>query len=160
MNKEELRNFRKDFYMNLEEMIKEKGTITKDEYNKILNDAIKKSKSSTKADKSVLVYMGSYVENKNSITGKINEYLTYDGNPEVTYKLYMLIENGLMFKININDSKKFEKKHKIIYPKVDIYNTQEYYGKFSKIKMQYYKNLLYNKQKESYKLVKSINEQK
>ena len=98
MNKEELRSFRKDFYLNLEEIIKEKGTITKDEYNKILNDAIKKSKSSTKSEKSVFVYMGSYVENKNSITGNINEYLTYDGNPDVTYKLYMVIEKGLIFR--------------------------------------------------------------
>ena len=48
---------------------------------------------------------------------------------------------------------------KIIFPSVEICNVQEYNKQYEKIKMQYYRNLLYKKQDESYKLVKRINKQ-
>lgn len=160
MKKKELREFRKNFYMNLEEALKEKEKITRQEYNNILLDTMHKTSFTSKKDENVLIYMGSYAVDKFGITQDIREYLTYEDNPKVTYKLYKDLEHNVYYKILINKSAKFEKEHKIIFPKIDIYNIQEFDKKFSKIKLQYYKTLLYNKQKEAYKLVKGINEQK
>ena len=160
MNKEELKDFRKNFYMTLEENIREKEVITKQEYNGILLDAIRKSGCSSKLNKRMFVYMGSYATDRYGITDDQREYLTYEDNPKVSYKLYKEIETGIVAKVNITDVKKFEKENKVIFPKIVIYNIQEFNNQFSKIKIQFYKSLLYNKQKDAYKLVKKINEQK
>lgn len=160
MKKKELREFRKNFYMNLEETIKEKEKITKQDYNNILLDAMPKINSENKTDESVLVYMGSYAVDKYGITEEKREYLTYEKNPKVAYKLYKALGYNFYYKVDITKTVKFEKEHKIIFPKIDIYNIQEFDKQFNKIKLQYYRYLLYNKQKEAYKLVKKINEQK
>lgn len=157
MNSKDLRNYRKNFYIILEEFIKENGRLTIEDYYYILGKNIHNCKTSIENSKKVLVYIGSYMKNEDE---KNVDLLTYDNNSKAIYKLYKDIESGALFKVLIKNVKKFEKTYKIIYPKVDIYNVQEYNKKFERIKFEYYKNLLYQGQKSSYKLIKKINEQK
>ena len=159
MNKEELSEYRKNFYMKLEENIKENKTISMEDLYVTLAKTVSETKINPKTNKNVLVFIGSYACEKNE-EGKIEkEYLTYDTNPKVEYRIYKDIETDLLYKVKKKKINKFEKNHKIIFPSVEICNVQEYNKQYEKIKMQYYRNLLYKKQDESYKLVKRINKQ-
>ena len=159
MNKEELDNYRKNFYIKLEQTLQERKTISIEDYYVTLAKTIKEFKIDEKTSKKVYVYIGSYIKDENIFTKTENEYLTYDNNPKITHKIYKNIETDDIYKIDIKKCKKFEKNNKILFPIIDLYNIQEYNKQFEKIKLQYFKNLLYNKQKDSYKLVKKINEQ-
>ena len=59
-----------------------------------------------------------------------------------------------LYKSLVKESKKFEKAYKILHPTINIYNIQEYNKQYEKIRLEYYKKLLYSSQKSTYKLMK------
>lgn len=152
MNNSELKNYRKNFYTKLEEFIKEKESLTLDDLYLILGKCIKECNTTEETSKKILIYIGSYVHKKED--NKEIEHLTYDGNFNAEYKLYKDVETGFIYKSLVKESKKFEKAYKILYPTINIYNIQEYNKQYEKMRLEYYKKLLYGSQKSTYKLMK------
>ena len=157
MNSNELKEYRKRFYKNLESFISLNDKLTVDDLQKLYLDTILQTQMNSETSKKVLVYMGTYVKDSKDNT-KYN--LTYDGNLDASCKIYFDIETKKSYCISLKQVHQFEKERKIIFPDVEIFNVQEYNKKFNEIRLDYFKKLLYNSQKESYKLIKTINEEK
>ena len=155
MNNKQLRNYRKNFYTKLEEFIQNNNSLSMEDFYVILVKSISEAKTTDDLSKKILVHIGSYVHKKER--NREIEYLTYDDNPEVTYKLYKNVETGFVYKIDAKNVQKFEQKYKILFPTVNIYNVQEYNTQYEKIKLEYYKRLIYDSQKSTYKIMKKEN---
>ena len=158
MNNKELGMYRKNFYTNVENFIGEHQRLTIEDLYFLIAKTIKEVKKNNETSKKILIYIGNYVVRKEGKEER--EILTYDGNLNAKYKLYKDIETGQVYRVSIKNVKDFEKNHKIIFPKIDINNVQEYNRKYEEMKFEYFKNLIYNDQKSSYKLIKKINEEK
>lgn len=156
MNKEELKNYRKNFFINLDKKINQKRKLSVDDYYTTISQTARENRPSKKTNKNIFVYIGSYMKTENIFDGAEEEILTYDNNPKTAFKLYKNIESDLIYKIKAKKTQKFEEENKVIFPPVELYNLDEYNRHYEKIKLQYYRNLLYNKQKDSYKLIKKI----
>ena len=106
MNKEELDNYKKNFYIKLEQTLQERKTISIEDYYVTLAKTIKEFKIDEKTSKKVYVYIGSYIKDENIFTKTENEYLTYDNSPKITHKIYKNIETDDIYKIDIKKCKK------------------------------------------------------
>ena len=153
MNNSELTNFRKTFYENLEEFIKENDKLEEKHLYKILRQSISDTKIESEHSKKILFYLGTYAQEIGKYSTK--EYLTYEDNVKAKYRLYIDIETGMTYKSLIKDVKKFEEHYTIIKVETDINNVQEYNKKYEKVRLKYFRNLLYNSQNTSLKLVKT-----
>lgn len=76
----------------------------------------------------IIVYSGTYVKDRRY--GQRNDYLTYDDNPKGEYKLYLDLENGNPYNIELDKCIDFEKENITIYIPVVAYSTHEYMKNF------------------------------
>lgn len=154
MNSKQLRKYRKNFYVNLENFIKENNSLTMEDYHIIIGKTISQCEKEIKTSKKVYVYMGTYkkTEEELSLIDEIDE------NDDSIYNIYCDIESSQSIKVKLKNIKDFEKNNKIINPKIDFYSMEEINKKYNTIRFEYYKNLLNDSQKSVYKLIKMNNE--
>ena len=86
MNSKQLRKYRKNFYVNLENFIKENNSLTMEDYHIIIGKTISQCEKEIKTSKKVYVYMGTYkkTEEELSLIDEIDENddygFTYNGS--------------------------------------------------------------------------------
>ena len=156
MNNNELNKFRMNFCKKLEEHIKKKNVLTKEEFDMILYRTILQSKVSTETSNKIMVYMGTFME-KNHLSGK-EEYITFDDNLSAKYKLYIDLETADVYKVAPKNDKQFKEEYYIISLPVKLSNKQEYSNNYDKLKIKFFNNLLYNSQEDVVKTLKKQND--
>ena len=140
MNSEELKEYRKRFYDNLELYMKEKSL------DEIVDLSISQTQVKSENTNKIMVCIGSYVEVKEGLG--IKRYLTYKSEYNIDYRLYTDLETHDIYKVKNDKIKEFERDYNVIYMPVAIYNVQEYYKKLSELRREFFKNLLYNDQED------------
>jgi len=155
MDNNELTIFRKKFYKNLENFIKDNKVLEDGDLYNIMKQTINDLSISEETSKKIMFYLGTYAKEEGKYSTK--EYLTYETNPKADHKLYADLETGLTYKVLMDNVKKFEQQYNVISRDIKIYNMQEYNKEFELVKYKYFKNLLYNSQNTSLKLVKKDN---
>lgn len=141
MNSEELKAYRKNFHDNLEIYQKEKSV---DEIVDVcMNETQIKSENSNK----IMVCIGSYKEEKEGLG--VKQYLTYKDEFNIDYRQYCDLETNEIYNVERDQIKDFERKYKVVYLPIAIYNVQEYYKKFMELKRIFFKELLYTDQEEA-----------
>lgn len=140
MNSEELKEYRKHFYKNLELYMKEKSL------DEIVDISMSEIQIQSENTNKIMVCIGSYIEVKEGLG--IKRYLTYKSEYNIDYRLYTDLETNDIYKVKSNKIKEFEREYKVIYMPVSIYNVQEYYKKLSQLKRNFFKQLLYNEQED------------
>lgn len=86
-------------------------------------------------EKQVLVYMGTYVKDRKE--GKYNDYVTYEENPEATYKSYINLKTGEIYNIEISKVEMFIDSYEIINIPVDIHNFDAYLSNYNYVRNLY-----------------------
>ena len=141
MNSEELRQFRKNFYENLEKDMKNKSL------DEIVETSMHQTEIKNENTNKIMVCIGSYKKEKEGLEFK--QYLTYKDEFNIDYRQYCDLESGETYLIKRDDIKEFESKYKTIYLQINIYNVQEYYKKYNELKRKFFKSLLYAEQDEA-----------
>lgn len=93
-------------------------------------------------EKQVLVYMGTYVKDRKE--GKYNDYVTYEENPEATYKSYINLKTGEIHNIEIAKVENFINNYEIIDIPVDAYNFDSYLANYNYVRDLYLNELSSN----------------
>ena len=93
-------------------------------------------------EKQVLVYMGTYVKDRKE--GKYNDYVTYEENPEATYKSYINLKTGEIHNIEIAKVENFINNYEIIDIPVNIYNFDSYLANYNYVRDLYLNELSSN----------------
>jgi len=155
MDNNELTIFRKKFYKNLENFIKDNKVLEDGDLYNIMKQTINDLSISEETSKKIMFYLGTYAKEEGKYSTK--EYLTYETNPKADHKLYADLETGLTYKVLMDNVKKFEQQYNVISRDIKIYNMKKYNKEFELLKYKYFKNLLYNSQNTSLKLVKKDN---
>lgn len=155
MNSKQLRKYRKNFYVNLENFIKENNSLTMDDYHFIIEKCIAQCEKKEKTSKNIYVFYGKYKKD-----GKeLNLIADIESeNIKEVYYVYRDIETSKIYPVKYKKSKKFEKENRVIIPQYFLNTMDEINRKYELIRFNYYKNLLVDSQKSSYKLLKKNNE--
>ena len=147
MNNSELNDFRKNFYVEMEKIIEQKGSIALTDINSIVERCISLTTIENETSNKIMVCMGTYKDTDDKFATK--EILTYDGNHEAIYKKYMDLETSEIYKVQMDKVKEFEKEYHIEYLPINIYNIQEYNNKLNELRVKFFKSLVYNSQEET-----------
>ena len=97
----------------------------------------------------IMVYMGSYIWNRDA-------EITYEDNPNATYKAYMDLESLDAYNITLDKVEEFEKNHITIYNPVDMPISHEYSRNFFKIRRWYLMELISKTPYEVINLLKKL----
>lgn len=76
----------------------------------------------------IMVYIGSYITN--SSNKENNEYITYEKDPNTSYKSYMDLETSERYNIAKDDCLEFEEKYLTLYLSISEYAEDEYLKKY------------------------------
>ena len=90
----------------------------------------------------LMIFMGSYIINGNRTK------ITYERNPNITYRLYRDLETGKWFNILKNDVLEFEEANTTLYLPILEYSEKEYYQKYMELQNWFKEQLLHRPQKE------------
>lgn len=145
MDNNSVQKFREDY-----ELVKENKKGKSEE--RIIESATRNIKISSQDSNKILVFCGNYKIEKHPVLPD-REYLTYEKDYSADFKLYIDIENGDIYKVKCEDSKKFEESNKVIKLPVTIYNYQEYYKNYNKVRNYFFSQLVKEPQE---KVVKKL----
>ncbi len=101
----------------------------------------------------IMVFMGSYI--KKSSENQNDSYITYERDPDVSYRLYMDLETTECYKIDKNKCLEFETEHLTLYLPISEYTEEEYYKKYSELQKWFRAQLIYRSQSD---IIKELQE--
>ena len=107
----------------------------------IINDAFSSIRPIMESN-NIMVHIGTYVSRLNS------DYVTYDNNPDASYKVYLDLETEQAHKIPLDEYREFEEKYLVLYVPVATYNYNEYMKKYNELKMWFRKEIITRSQEE------------
>lgn len=94
----------------------------------------------------IMVYMGSYIA-KNS-KKQNNDCITYDGDPDTSYKSYMDLETTEWYCIDKDKCLEFEKEYIALYLPISEYTVKEYSQKYIKLQKWFRTQLINRSQSD------------
>ena len=103
-------------------------------------------------EEKILFYNGTYVKDRRF--GKNSDYLTYEENPKRDYNIYLDLETGNVYNVDISECKKFEEKNIIVKIPVVAYSSNEYMYNYMKLQTWYNKERNFSTKEEIIKKVK------
>ena len=147
MNNRELNNFRRYFYKEMGQFIEEKGKITLEDINSIMEKCVSTTIIDSETSNKIMVCMGSFKDSVDKFATK--EILTYEENHDASYKKYIDLETSELYTVPIDKVGQFESEYHIEYLPINLYNIQEYNNKLNELRLKFFKNLLYNSQEDT-----------
>ena len=141
MNSNELKNYRENFYKNLEKYLNIKSL------DEIIEISMLETKIENENTNRIMICIGTYIEEKEGLE-KV-EYLTYNANYKAKYRAYIDIESQYIYKVSYDQIQEFEKQYDVVYLPINVYNVQEYNKKYMEIRKRFFKELLYNHQDDA-----------
>lgn len=102
----------------------------------------------------LMVFMGSYIVKENRAS------ITYERNPDITYRLYKDLETDKWFNISKENVLEFEKANTTLYLPVLEYSEKEYYQKYVELQNWFKEQLLNRSQEEVVCEAKKLYERK
>lgn len=102
----------------------------------------------------VMVFMGSYLKNSSN-PGRCSDEITYEQDPNTSYKIYMDLETEDCYTIKKDECLAFERKYLTLYLPICEYDTIEYRKKYRALQKWFMTQLIHRPQAE---VVKEINE--
>lgn len=106
-------------------------------------------------EKQVLVYMGTYVKDRKE--GKYNDYVTYEENPEATYKSYINLKTGEIHNVEIDKVENFINNYEIIDIPINAYNFDSYLTNYNYVRDLYLNELSSNSNEDAIKKIIELN---
>ena len=140
MNSEELKEYRKKYHDNLKKYYGEKNL------DEILDMSVSETQIKPENTNKIMVCIGSYIELKEGLA--TIQYLTYKDEYNISYRQYCDLETNEIYNVQKEQIKEFERRYKVIYMPIVIYNIQEYYKKFRELRREFFGELLYDDQDE------------
>lgn len=143
MNNDNVEELRKNF-----ELLKQKYKEKKPE--ELIEKSARGIKIKSDDSNKIMVYCGTYIVEK-TFSQNTREYLTYEGNYNATYKLYLDLETSDIYKIKIADCEKFESEYTVINIPVTACNYQEYYKNYNKVRNYFLSEVINDSQEQAVK---------
>ena len=94
----------------------------------------------------IMVFMGSYI--KKSSEEQEDDYMTYERDPDTSYKSYMDLETTEWYNIDKDKCLEFEKEYLTVYLPISEYTEEEYYKKYIKLKKWFRTQLIHRSQSD------------
>lgn len=92
----------------------------------------------------IMIFMGSYIKND---SGKQNvDYMTYERDPDTSYRLYMDLETTECYNIDKDECLEFETEYLTLYLPVSEYTAKEYYKKYIELQKWFKTQLIHHSQ--------------
>ena len=92
----------------------------------------------------IMIFMGSYI--KNDSREQNDEYMTYERDPNTTFRLYMDLETKKCFHVDKDKCQEFEAEHLALYLPISEYTEQEYYKKYIELQKWFKTQLIHHSQ--------------
>ena len=106
----------------------------------------------------IMIFMGSYIKND---SGKQNDnYMTYERNPDTTYRLYMDLETTNWYTIDKDKCLEFETEYLTLYLPISEYTEEEYYKKYIELQKWFKTQLIHRSQSDVIKELREKYERK
>ena len=105
-------------------------------------------------DINIMVFMGSYIKNNSS------DYLTYERDPDTSYKIYIDLETMNLYIIDKEKCLEFENKFITLYLPISEYTIDEYYQKYIELQNWFKIQLMYRSQSDVIKELQEKYEKK
>ena len=92
----------------------------------------------------IMIFMGSYIKND---SGEQNDdYMTYERDPDTSYKSYMDLETAECYHINKDECLEFESEYLTLYLPISEYTEKEYYKKYIELQKWFRTQLIHRSQ--------------
>jgi len=101
----------------------------------------------------IMVFMGSYIEK--SSERQNNDYMTYERDPDTSYKSYMDLETMKWYNIDKDKCLEFETEYLTVYLPISEYTLEEYYKKYIELQKWFRMQLIYRSQSD---IIKELQE--
>ena len=95
----------------------------------------------------IMVYIGTYIKDRTN-DGDIDDYITYDNNPNASYKAYLDLETQEAYNITLDKCEEFENEYLAIYLSVDEYNEQEYMKNYFNLQKWFREQIIHRSQQD------------
>lgn len=97
-----------------------------------------------KNNNNIMIFMGSYIKNSKDN----NSYITYERNPDASYRKYMNLETGELVTIEKQNILNYETTNITLYLPIYEYSEDEYYKSYFKLQNWYKEQLNYHIQSD------------
>ena len=92
----------------------------------------------------IMIFMGSYIKND---SGEQNDdYMTYERDPDTSYRLYMDLETTECYNIDKDECLEFETEYLTLYLPISEYTAKEYYKKYIELQKWFRTQLIHRSQ--------------
>ncbi len=106
----------------------------------------------------IMIFMGSYIKND---SGEQNDdYMTYERDPDTSYRSYMDLETTERYTIDKDECLEFETEYLTLYLPISEYTEEEYYKKYIELQKWFKTQLIYHSQPDVIKELKEKYERK
>lgn len=92
----------------------------------------------------IMVYMGNYI--KKGLRKQNEDYMTYERNPDTSYKSYMDLETTEWYNIDKDKFLEFETEYLTLYLPISEYTEEEYYKKYTELQKWFKIQLIHRSQ--------------
>lgn len=99
----------------------------------------------------IMIFMGSYI--KNGSGEQKNDYITYERNPDTSYRLYIDLETTECYNIDKDKCLEFETEYLTLYLPISEYTAEEYYKKYIELQKWFRTQLIHRSQ---YDVIKGL----
>lgn len=89
----------------------------------------------------IMIFMGSYIKGEQNY-----DYMTYERNPDTSYRLYMDLETAEYYKVDKDKCLEFESEYLTLYLPVSEYTEREYHRKYIELQKRFKKQLMHRSQ--------------
>lgn len=104
----------------------------------------------------IMVFMGSYINNEE----QNDDYMTYERDPDTSYKSYMDLETTESYNINKDRCLEFETEYLTIYLPISEYTAEEYYKEYIELQKWFKMQLIHHSQSDVIKELQEKYERK
>lgn len=118
-------------------------TMIRRAYANVFDDSLAIAKITDSAE--IMVFMGSYIKNS-SLEEENNDYITYEKDPDTSYKAYMDLETTEVSYIEKDYCLDFETEYLVLYPPVSEYSEAEYFKKYRELQNWFKTQLIHRSQ--------------
>ena len=105
----------------------------------------------------IMVYMGSFIKNRSE---KQYDYMTYERDPDTSYKAYMDLETTKWYNIDKDKCLDFETEYLTLYLPVSEYTAEEYYKRYIELQKWFRAQLIHRSQSDVIKELQEKYERK
>lgn len=101
----------------------------------------------------IMVFMGSYI--KKNTEEQNDDYMTYERDPDTSYKSYIDLETMEMYNIDKDKCLEFEIEHLTVYLPISEYTIEEYYKQYEELRKWFKTQLIHRSQSD---VIKELHE--